>query len=123
MLANTPTRYMFFIGKGVVGKSAVACSSSITLADAGRRVLLITTDPASNLDEMIETTVGPVPMPIAGVPDLFAMNLEPTTAAARGPGKDRTWHRSLLPEEYVQGGTTRPRGSNGASTHDQCRRA
>ena len=75
------TRYLFFVGKGGVGKSVVACASAIELADGGKRVLLISTDPASNLDEMLETDLGPAPTSVIGVAGLFAMNLEPTTAA------------------------------------------
>jgi arsenite-transporting ATPase len=82
VLPETATRYLFFVGKGGVGKSAVACATAIDLSDRGRKVLLISTDPASNLDEMLETGLGPKPQPIPGVPGLFAMNLEPTTAAA-----------------------------------------
>ena len=48
-----PSRYLFFTGKGGVGKTALACATAIRLADAGKRVLLVSTDPASNLDEML----------------------------------------------------------------------
>jgi len=48
------TRYLFFTGKGGVGKTSISCATAIALADKGRRVLLVSTDPASNLDEVIE---------------------------------------------------------------------
>ena len=50
---ESPTRFLFFTGKGGVGKTSLACASAIALADAGRRVLLVSTDPASNLDEVL----------------------------------------------------------------------
>ncbi len=48
-----PTRFLFFTGKGGVGKTSLACASAIALADGGQRVLLVSTDPASNLDEVL----------------------------------------------------------------------
>ena len=56
---ENPTRFLFFTGKGGVGKTSIACASAIALADAGRRVLLVSTDPASNLDEMLGVALGP----------------------------------------------------------------
>ena len=53
-------RNLFFTGKGGVGKTSVACATAIALAERGRRVLLVSTDPASNLDEVLETQ-GPWP--------------------------------------------------------------
>ena len=50
---SAPTRHLFFTGKGGVGKTALACATAISLADGGKRVLLVSTDPASNLDEML----------------------------------------------------------------------
>src|SRR5690606_8506653 len=52
-LAEAATRHLFFTGKGGVGKTSVACALAVRLADAGRRVLLVSTDPASNLDEVL----------------------------------------------------------------------
>jgi arsenite/tail-anchored protein-transporting ATPase len=52
-LLARPTRYVFFTGKGGVGKTALACATALRLADRGRKVLLVSTDPASNLDEML----------------------------------------------------------------------
>ena len=50
---EAPTRFLFFTGKGGVGKTSLACASAIALADGGKRVLLVSTDPASNLDEVL----------------------------------------------------------------------
>ncbi|HEY0464373.1 MAG TPA: ArsA-related P-loop ATPase, partial [Polyangiaceae bacterium] len=57
MLVRNPTRILFFTGKGGVGKTSVACSTAIALADEGKRVLLVSTDPASNLDEVLGVTL------------------------------------------------------------------
>lgn len=82
LLDDAAGRYLFFVGKGGVGKSAVACATAIALADKGRRVLLISTDPASNLDEMLVQELTSEPRPIPGAPGLVAMNLERDAAAA-----------------------------------------
>ncbi len=76
-----PTRHLFFTGKGGVGKTAVACAAAISLADRGKRVLLVSTDPASNLDEMLSTQLGNEPRPVRGAPNLHAMNVDPEAAA------------------------------------------
>lgn len=101
LLEEDATRYLFFVGKGGVGKSIVACATAIEMADGGRRVLLISTDPASNLDEMLETDLGPAPAPIAGVAGLSAMNLEPTTAAAAYRERVMAPLRKAWPPERV----------------------
>ena len=72
---NTPTRNLFFTGKGGVGKTSLACASAIQLADRGRRVLLVSTDPASNLDEVLGVELKNEPTRIESVPNLLAMNL------------------------------------------------
>jgi len=78
---ETPTRYLFFTGKGGVGKTALACATSLRLADAGKRVLLVSTDPASNLDEMLGATLTNHPSAIPGAPGLFALDIDPERAA------------------------------------------
>jgi arsenite/tail-anchored protein-transporting ATPase len=76
-----PTRNLFFTGKGGVGKTALSCAVAIALADRGKRVLLVSTDPASNLDEMLGVELGSEPRPVPGVPRLLAMNIDPEAAA------------------------------------------
>ena len=76
-----PPRFLFFTGKGGVGKTSVACAAAIALADRGRRVLLVSTDPASNLDEMLEVALADEPRDVPGVPGLRAMNIDPETEA------------------------------------------
>ncbi len=76
------SRYLFFTGKGGVGKTALACATAIRIADAGKRILLVSTDPASNLDEMLGVPLTNRPTPIPGVDRLFALNIDPERAAA-----------------------------------------
>jgi arsenite-transporting ATPase len=82
-----PTRYLFFTGKGGVGKTALSCATAIRLAEAGRRVLLVSTDPASNLDEMLGVPLSNRPSPVPGVERLSALNIDP--AAAAGDYRER----------------------------------
>ena len=80
-LLRAPTRHLFFTGKGGVGKTTLACATALALADRGRSVLLISTDPASNLDEMFVTTLSNAPRQVPGAPRLSAMNIDPEAAA------------------------------------------
>ncbi len=65
LFLESPTRFLFFTGKGGVGKTSLACASAIALADGGRRVLLVSTDPASNLDEVLGVRLTSKPTNIA----------------------------------------------------------
>lgn len=78
---RAPPRHIFFTGKGGVGKTSIACASAIALAEAGRRVLLVSTDPASNLDEMLGVALSDTARPVPGVPGLSALNINPNAAA------------------------------------------
>jgi len=80
-LLDPATRFLFFTGKGGVGKTALACATAIQLADAGPRVLLVSTDPASNLDEMLGVSLSDRPTSVPGVPNLQALNIDPEEAA------------------------------------------
>ncbi len=86
-LLQRPPRFLFFTGKGGVGKTSLACACALWLADAGRRVLLVSTDPASNLDEMLHTELSDRPRAVAGAPGLEAMNIDPDAAAAAYRGR------------------------------------
>lgn len=96
-----PTRNLFFTGKGGVGKTSVACAAAVKLADAGKRVLLVSTDPASNLDEVLGVALGYHPTPIPTVPGLAAMNLDPEQAAVEYRERMVGPYRGLLPQAAV----------------------
>ena len=78
---DQPSRYLLFTGKGGVGKTALACATAIRMADAGKRLLLVSTDPASNLDDMLGVTLSNRPTAVPGVPNLWALNIDPDKAA------------------------------------------
>ena len=80
-LLGDPTPFLFFTGKGGVGKTSLSCAVALDLADRGKRVLLVSTDPASNLDEMLGVPLGDHPTPIPGAAGLCAMNIDPERAA------------------------------------------
>jgi arsenite-transporting ATPase len=97
-----PTRFLFFTGKGGVGKTSVACATAVTLADSGKKVLLVSTDPASNLAEVLGMTVGEHPTDVPGVAGLSVMNVDPEAEAAAY--RDRTIgpYRGLLPDNAIK---------------------
>lgn len=80
-LLADPTRFLFFTGKGGVGKTSLSCAIALSLADSGKRVLLVSTDPASNLDEMLGVALSDRPTEVPGAPGLLAMNIDPDKAA------------------------------------------
>lgn len=76
-----PTRHLFFTGKGGVGKTSLSTAAALTLADTGKKVLLVSTDAASNLDEMLGIELRNTPVPVPGAPGLSVLNIDPDTAA------------------------------------------
>jgi arsenite-transporting ATPase len=78
---TAPTRFLFFTGKGGVGKTSLSTATAIALADAGQRVLLVSTDAASNLDDMLGITLSNQPVDVPGVPGLSVINIDPDAAA------------------------------------------
>ena len=98
---DNATRYFFFTGKGGVGKTSIACASAVTLADRGRRVLIVSTDPASNLDAVLGVALSSHPTPIDAVPQLFALNIDPQSAAAEYRQRLIRLYRGVVPDEEV----------------------
>jgi len=100
-LPSVPTRVLFFTGKGGVGKTSAACATAIRLADAGKRVLLVSTDPASNLDEVLGVTLDASPKPVPGVAGLSALNIDPEQAARAYRERVVGPYRGVLPAAAV----------------------
>lgn len=98
---DNATRYLFIAGKGGVGKTSIACASAVALADRGRRVLIVSTDPASNLDAVLGVALSPHPTPILPVSRLFALNIDPQAAAKEYRERLIAPYRGVLPEAEV----------------------
>ncbi|MDZ7852409.1 MAG: arsenical pump-driving ATPase [Halomonas sp.] len=100
MFKNLP-KFVFFTGKGGVGKTSLACATSINLADAGRKVLLVSTDPASNVGQVFDTRIGNHITSIANVPGLEALEIDPEAAAEEYRERILGPIRASLPEKAV----------------------
>ncbi|MFV0242436.1 MAG: arsenical pump-driving ATPase [Lacrimispora sphenoides] len=107
------TKYLFYTGKGGVGKTSVACATAVSLADSGKRVLLISTDPASNLQDVFSMELTNKGTPIPDVPNLVVANLDPIKAAAEYRESVIAPYRGKLPgavlanmEEQLSGSCT-----------------
>ena len=101
LLIPHPTPILFFTGKGGVGKTSAACATAIGLADAGKRVLLVSTDPASNLDEVLGIALTGAPLPVPDVPGLSALNIDPEEAARAYRERMVAPIRGVLPAAVV----------------------
>ncbi|HQQ90003.1 MAG TPA: arsenical pump-driving ATPase, partial [Oscillospiraceae bacterium] len=95
------TKYLFFTGKGGVGKTSAACATAVTLADEGKKVLLISTDPASNLQDVFHTELTNKGTPIEEVPNLMVANLDPIEAAAEYRESVISPYRGKLPDAVL----------------------
>lgn len=96
------TKYLFFTGKGGVGKTSTACASAISLADKGNNVLLISTDPASNLQDVFETELDNKGVRIEGVAGLTVINLDPIEAANEYKESVVGPYRGKLPTSVIE---------------------
>ena len=102
-LTSNASRFLFFTGKGGVGKTSLACATAVNLADKGRRVLLVSTDPASNLAHVFETPIpGQGHTAIDTVPGLDALNIDPEAAAAAYRERIVNPVRGVLPESSLR---------------------
>lgn len=95
------TKYLFYTGKGGVGKTSVACATAVALADGGKRVMLISTDPASNLQDVFSMELNNKGTPIPEVPNLIVANLDPIQAAAEYRESVIAPYRGKLPKSVV----------------------
>lgn len=96
------TQYIFFSGKGGVGKTSMACAHAVRYADEGKRTLIVTTDPASNLADVFEQEIGHHVTLIAGVPNLSAMEIDPDQATQEYIDRAMAPIRAAFPAQMVQ---------------------
>jgi arsenite-transporting ATPase len=100
--ARLSSRFMLFSGKGGVGKTTMAVATAIAEARAGRRILIVTTDPASNLADVLEQPIGHQVVPVAGVERLWAMEIDPDAAADEYRARILTPMQVVMPETVVR---------------------
>lgn len=93
--------FLFFSGKGGVGKTSMACATALHEADQGKRTLIVTTDPASNLADLFEQSIGHKITPILGVPNLWAMEIDPDQATREYVSRAMSPVREAFPEQIV----------------------
>lgn len=96
-----PPRHLFLTGKGGVGKTSLACAGAVALARAGRRVLLVSTDPASNVAQVLGTPIGNRITPVTAVPGLSAIEIDPAAAAETYRERILAPVRPLLPATEI----------------------
>src|SRR5512138_3435023 len=96
------TQFIFFSGKGGVGKTSMACTHAIRYADEGKNTLIVTTDPASNLEDVFEQAIGHQITSVANVPNLFAMEIDPDQATQEYIDRAMAPIRAAFPAQIVQ---------------------
>ena len=100
---DQPPRFLFFTGKGGVGKTSIACATAVQLAEGGRRVLLVSTDPASNVGQVFGVGIGNRIVAMTAVPGLSALEIDPQAAAQAYRDRIVGPVRGILPEAVVKG--------------------
>ncbi len=95
------TQYLFFSGKGGVGKTTMACATAASEADKGRRTLIVTTDPASNLADVFEQPIGHQVTAIEGVERLWAMEIDPDKATEEYRDQVLAPFRAVMPGDVM----------------------
>ncbi|MFA7293442.1 MAG: arsenical pump-driving ATPase [Rhodocyclaceae bacterium] len=100
-LPTTTTRHLFFTGKGGVGKTSLSCATGLALAEAGKQVLIVSTDPASNLDEVLGVALCQTPTAVPDAPGLFALNIDPEAAARDYRERMVAPYRGILPAAAI----------------------
>ena len=101
-LPKLETRHAFFTGKGGVGKTSLSCATGLALADAGKQVLIVSTDPASNLDEVLGVTLNQSPTAVPDAPNLWALNIDPEAAAHAYRERMVAPYRGVLPDAAIR---------------------
>ncbi len=100
-LPAVSTRHLFFTGKGGVGKTSLSCATGLQLAETGKRVLIVSTDPASNLDEVLGVSLGSLPTAVPDAPGLFALNIDPEASARDYRERMVGPYRGVLPAAAI----------------------
>lgn len=101
-MTHATTPYMFFTGKGGVGKTSLSCAHAVKMADEGKKVLIVSTDPASNLSDVLDSPVHESIAPVNGVENLFAININPEVSADEYRKRVTEPLKDLLPDAEIK---------------------
>lgn len=96
------TKFIFFSGKGGVGKTSMACTTAVHYSDLGKKTLIVTTDPAANLSDVFEQEIGHKTTKIDGLDNLFAMEIDPEKATDEYKERSLAPMRDLFDEEMLR---------------------